>query len=447
MNKAYERINWQNKPSTATPLSATNLNKMDLALDTIDDRVIDLDTNKQDKSIVKAGNPITFNITDGGVFDKAEVEFSPIQDLHGYDNPWVGGSGKNLWDTTSYLDSVTIGNLVITKIRENVYSLVGSVSSFTYINLVESSNCPVNLASGTYTISIRDASTGDFVSSSTLPFYYNDESTLLSGYYTVTDTALTKIRLLARADVTYNLVIQLQIEEGNQVTSFEPYENICPITGYTELNIFQSNGSTTTPDETYTQSLGGTYYGGTYDYTTGKLTIDRAIVDLGSLTWESAATSVTGKNRFQTAANVISSKNPTDNSQVANIKCSDYVAVSANNVGVATQGIAITTTGRLTIFDDTKSNYTGADFKTAMSGVQLVYELATPTETTLTPTQISALIGDNVMWTDGDKVTVRISTLIDSEYITYDNTSSGLTATNVQDAIDELKALISALGS
>ena len=46
MNKAYERIDWQNKPSTATKINATNLNKMDLALDTIDDRVITLDTNK-----------------------------------------------------------------------------------------------------------------------------------------------------------------------------------------------------------------------------------------------------------------------------------------------------------------------------------------------------------------------------------------------------------------
>lgn len=43
MNKAYERINWQNKPSTTTKINATNLNKMDLALDTIDDRVVTLD--------------------------------------------------------------------------------------------------------------------------------------------------------------------------------------------------------------------------------------------------------------------------------------------------------------------------------------------------------------------------------------------------------------------
>ena len=46
MNKAYSRINWQNKPSTQTPIDADNLNRMDLALDTIDDRVIALDTGE-----------------------------------------------------------------------------------------------------------------------------------------------------------------------------------------------------------------------------------------------------------------------------------------------------------------------------------------------------------------------------------------------------------------
>ena len=41
-SKVFSRINWQNKPSTATPINATNLNANDYALDTIDDRVIDL---------------------------------------------------------------------------------------------------------------------------------------------------------------------------------------------------------------------------------------------------------------------------------------------------------------------------------------------------------------------------------------------------------------------
>lgn len=50
MNKAYNRINWQNHPSDETPLNETNLNKIDVAADEIDNRVILLNTTKFDKS-------------------------------------------------------------------------------------------------------------------------------------------------------------------------------------------------------------------------------------------------------------------------------------------------------------------------------------------------------------------------------------------------------------
>ena len=42
MQKAYSRINWENEPSLNTPLGANNLNKMDSALDVIDNRVLSL---------------------------------------------------------------------------------------------------------------------------------------------------------------------------------------------------------------------------------------------------------------------------------------------------------------------------------------------------------------------------------------------------------------------
>lgn len=52
MNKAHIDINWENYPSDETPLNERNLNKMDDAIDTIDDRVITLDTTKATKTEV-----------------------------------------------------------------------------------------------------------------------------------------------------------------------------------------------------------------------------------------------------------------------------------------------------------------------------------------------------------------------------------------------------------
>ena len=51
MEKAHSRIKWENYPSIATPLNETNLNKMDIALDEVDNRVLGLDTAKLDKAV------------------------------------------------------------------------------------------------------------------------------------------------------------------------------------------------------------------------------------------------------------------------------------------------------------------------------------------------------------------------------------------------------------
>lgn len=48
MNKAHENINWVDYPLVDTPLASVNLNKMDRSIDTIDDRVIALDSTKAD---------------------------------------------------------------------------------------------------------------------------------------------------------------------------------------------------------------------------------------------------------------------------------------------------------------------------------------------------------------------------------------------------------------
>lgn len=49
MNKLYARINWENYPSENTPINEQNLNRIDGALDGVDDRVIQLSGTKADK--------------------------------------------------------------------------------------------------------------------------------------------------------------------------------------------------------------------------------------------------------------------------------------------------------------------------------------------------------------------------------------------------------------
>ena len=75
MNKAYGRIIWVNYPNTDSPLNATNLNKIDAAIDIIDDRVISLNTTKLD---LATANTLVSNIS----FDSATGIFT-ITSLNG----------------------------------------------------------------------------------------------------------------------------------------------------------------------------------------------------------------------------------------------------------------------------------------------------------------------------------------------------------------------------
>jgi hypothetical protein len=52
LNKVYTRINWENYPSENTDIDEINLNKMDSAIDSLDNRIISQDALKVDKSVI-----------------------------------------------------------------------------------------------------------------------------------------------------------------------------------------------------------------------------------------------------------------------------------------------------------------------------------------------------------------------------------------------------------
>ena len=149
----------------------------------------------------------------------------------------------------------------------------------------------------------------------------------------------------------------------------------------------------------------GTVYGGTLDVVTGLLTVDRAMVDLGTMSWfyQNSA----GHERFGGTGIRGTVAVPVSADVVINAQCSRYKVISSNqsynhNAGI---GISVTNTdGTIYVYDDA---YTDSNaFRTAMSGVQFCYPLATPLTYQLTPTQVAVLTGTNNVWSTGDSVSV-----------------------------------------
>ena len=71
MNKLYSRIIWQNFPSENTALNESNLNRMDLGLDNLDNRVIEMNSTKVS---VEQANQLVKEIRYDETTGKIEVE-------------------------------------------------------------------------------------------------------------------------------------------------------------------------------------------------------------------------------------------------------------------------------------------------------------------------------------------------------------------------------------
>ena len=123
-------------------------------------------------------------------------------------------------------------------------------------------------------------------------------------------------------------------------------------------------------------------------------TVERryGVVDLGTLSW----TYQSSVPRFYSTGINSLVKKPLD-AVIANVKCIAFTTTSVSGRGATIYGgegdklIAVGNTGTINIKD---TSYTdAASFKTAVSGVYLVYELATPTTETAQPYQSPQLVG------------------------------------------------------
>ena len=140
------------------------------------------------------------------------------------------------------------------------------------------------------------------------------------------------------------------------------------------------------------QSEAGTVYGGTLDVTSGVLTVDRAIVDLGTLDWGY----VSEQNFFTTTPAGI--KTPPAYDEVIASCYASYAGKSDADMATAQTGIYVGSNGKLKLKD---TRYSSAlDLKSALSGQSAVYPLAQPTTVTLTATEIKTLLGQNNIWSD-----------------------------------------------
>lgn len=160
---------------------------------------------------------------------------NPIQDLNGYDSPWPGGARKNklkITATTQTINGVTFtfredGRIVINGTPTNPVTL--------YLNQ------SLGLATGNYKYFAKG------IPSSTIGGVYVEDANgtrLASAMHDSTsgvalNGSVQKVWFYFNVNQTFsNAVVELMITDSSVTDStFLPYENICPISGWSGVNV------------------------------------------------------------------------------------------------------------------------------------------------------------------------------------------------------------------
>lgn len=191
----------------------------------------------------------------------AEVSLSPQQDLNGFDSPWPGGGGKNLFPDTM-TSPTTAKGVTFTRNSKGEIAFSGTTSSSDFSVSVGT----VALAPGSYILTGGISTSARLrLSNATGDVYIGQDNG--SGYsFTLSEatTVLVKMRLTSTSGTsvsgTYKPMVRLASVTD---ATFAPYSNICPISGHTgsELirtwkNVSETSSLTSTSSGNVTANAG-----------------------------------------------------------------------------------------------------------------------------------------------------------------------------------------------
>ena len=211
----------------------------------------------------------------------------------------------------------------------------------------------------------------------------------------------------------YKVLTDAQIEKGSTATAYEPFDN--------------------------------TIYGGYVDLANGEVVAEWTKVDMGELNWRIAWNTFTidpsdhaNNNVQQTPSEIMCDIYPSD----INAPATEVGRIDKNIRGRAGYN-------HICIRDDDYA--TAEDFKTAVTGHYIAYKLAEPIHYPIPSRILSTLQGNNVMWSDGDELTISytddvVNTYDFRRYISLDTphkaSASGAVASFGTDMVGKMKCKI-----
>ena len=442
------------------------------------------------EDVTATGNPAVFSTISEQLSKQTTVNIEPIQDLHGYDKPWSGGTGKN---KAKPVPNTTVAGVTYTNLSDGGLHVSGTSSySFSQSEFVLKAGSYIlskgkNDDGGKIQVHIRNASTDAIIAS---------VINLTETPFTLSADTTVRHRVVVRDDNSVDNDIYPMIRLATETDpTFAPYTNICPISGLDSVvvercgknqlpltlegvktsnttgtwsgNQYVKNGITFTviTDENnnvtgikangtasggnaeirmYTETYASNEFKG-YKLTgstggSGNTFAMIAMYSNNGTSWVNEARQYDGEDltisdyNYIRFAVIISNGNTVSNQMfypmvrfatVSDATFEPYQSTTSTTTLPTTVygGTLDLTNGRLVVdrayiasysgqtlpgaWISDRDVYTGSNSPT--TGAQVVYELATPVITTITPSSLSLLKGLNVVSTNGDTVEVTFN--------------------------------------
>ena len=383
-----------------------------------------------------------------------KVSVTPYQDLHGYDAPWAGGSGKNILPTGT---DTTKGYITTSYLKTD--GTTGTSTNYYVSEYFEIT------ASETYSFCMYPSAGGVGMCFYDSNKEYISGAEISNGIVTV-QAPSNAVYCRASGQTSTSSYKTLVCKGSTKPASWTPYSNICTISGWTEANVTKSgknlfnliNGTYTPTNRTITINNQTIHYvnngavglnyilrGSLNAWKIPKLSAGKTYsfkyTENGNIGFTNVQLEIIHDDGTTTTIDSGSSATLSKDGEVSDLKC-DFISTTPNTeaditlqleVGQATAyepyngqtytidldgtrygGVVDATNGTMDDTLDHIASYNGealpstwisdrdvyAEGTTPTIGAEVVYTRATPITVQLAPTPVKSLVGTNNIFAD-----------------------------------------------
>ena len=203
------------------------------------------------------------HITDGAAYpvDSLSVSIDPVQDLHGYDNPWPAGGGINVMPKLT-AGVYTENGLTVTVSDDGNCKITGSnIDTSIATNVIIPFDNTYTLKAGTYYWHNRNDTINPGIVFDCLGSTQGlNPVNRIASDVLAQDVSKDSCKFyFAKTTFTnLNITCRPSIELTDTVTSWTPYSNICPISGHSSATVTRT-GKNLNPVNEFTSTSNDRY--------------------------------------------------------------------------------------------------------------------------------------------------------------------------------------------